>query len=340
MKPTIVHLLRLGTALLALASALPLLSAAEGESARIKFSDPAKPGTLKFNLPWAEVTISGTDGDEVIVTSSLNRKKDKPSVDKDGFRRLDDEVSFELKERNNVVSVAISGDRHGFAHGAEFRIQVPRKTNLSIRTQAGGDIAIRNIDGEIDINSMNGEVSLTDITNSAVVSTMNGEVTAIFSGAPVKPVSITTMNGEIDLRLPADAKANLRMRTHNGSIRTNFPDTALVAKTERTAASVDDGAAVHPTVREVARAAREVAREVTREVSRAVREAAREVAASEAAASDDASDEPAIAPAAPMPPMPAIAGFSRKTITGTLNGGGVDISLTSMNGTITLRRNP
>ena len=44
-----------------------------------------------------------------------------------------------------------------------------------------------------------------------------------------------------------------------------------------------------------------------------------------------------MAPTAPMAPLPPMPNFGGKSIVGTLNGGGVDIKLTSMNGTITLR---
>ena len=355
MKTTSHPLRRLALALCALAASTALF--AEGEASRIKFSDPSKPGTFKMSLAWADIKVTGTDGDEVVVSSSIGKKKEKgEEVDADGFRRLDDDVSFELKEKSNVVTVSMSGDQHWFSHGTEFEIQVPRNTNLVIRTQLGGDLVVSNIDGDIDVNSMNGEVALHDISSSAVVSTMNGEVKANFTKAPAKPISITSMNGEIDLRLPADTKANLRMRTHNGSIRTNFPEGVLVSKTEKIAGFKGRGYAYSY---EMGEAAREVAREVAREtraVQREVRDAVREATRAVRAAHDDKhadkdedEDEdaptPPAAPAAamaagaavaPMPPVPGWGGG--KSITGTLNGGGIDISLSSMNGTITLRQ--
>ena len=30
----------------------------DGATARVKFSDPAKPGTLKLSLPWAEARVT------------------------------------------------------------------------------------------------------------------------------------------------------------------------------------------------------------------------------------------------------------------------------------------
>lgn len=318
-----------------------------GSTARVQFSDAARPGTLRLSLPWAEARITGTDGREVIVTSTLDQKGHN-EVDHEGFRRLDEDVTFELTEKDNVATITIAGDNMWAAHGAEFEIKVPRNTNLVIRTEAGGDIEVNGVEGDLDINSMNGEVTLRDIVSSAVVNTMNGEISASFKQAPTKTVSLSSMNGEIDLRLPADTKANLRMRTHNGSIRTNFPDGVLTAKTEKaTRVSAD----ARPEVREVERQmARETARlnrdeaKLAKEVAKAAAEAtrvgmeiAREVSrevSREIARANAEGDGHHVMPVPPVPPLP---NFGGKSIVGTLNGGGIDIKLTSMNGTITLR---
>src|SRR6186713_1881276 len=61
----------------------------DGATARVKFSDPSKPGTLKLSLPWAEARVTAYDGNEVIVTSTLDEKSHHREVDSDGFRRLD-----------------------------------------------------------------------------------------------------------------------------------------------------------------------------------------------------------------------------------------------------------
>jgi hypothetical protein len=333
----------------------------EGTTVRAKFSDPGKPGTLKLSIPWAEAHITGTDDNEIVVTSSLDEHGRQKEVDDEGFRRLDEDVTFELVEKDNVATISIAGDNPWVSQGAEFKIKVPRNTNLVLRTEAGGDIEVGGVEGDIDISSMNGEVTLTDIGSSAVVNTMNGEIKASFAKVPTKPVSLSSMNGEIDLRLPGDTKANLRMRTHNGSIRTNFPEGALQAKTEKK----PTGADARPDSREYREYQREIAR-VDRERARVEREAARiaaEVEAAVAAETAEAAEAPTpapspratprvhvapvapiapvapMAPMAPMPPMPPMPNFGGKSIVGTLNGGGVDIKLTSMNGTITLRAN-
>jgi len=348
--------LLLASALVAFAS----VSAAESPD-RIKFSDPSKPGTLKLNLPWADVKVVGTDASEVTVRSSLGQKAEAEKPDEDGFRRLDTESTFELIERNNVVTIAPAGDDPSwFAPGAEFTIEVPRNTRLSLRTQMGGDVQVSTVDGEIEVNGMNGDITLEQVSGGVVVNTMNGEVRATFARPPAKPVSITSFNGEIDVHLPTDAKANLRLRTQTGSIRTNFPDSVLVTKNERVG-RVGGFAAPAPvnaaqTIREQAELARALAAEhaaAARDAAAGAREAAQSArnearAAGRATAATPVAPAPAAAPIeapapvdsavlAPLPPLNA-GPFGGKSIVGTLNGGGAEISLSSMNGTITVRQ--
>jgi hypothetical protein len=337
MKTNIPHrFLRL--ALLVSLAAAPLARADEGSTATVKLSAPDKPATFTLDVPWAEIRITGGDGDTITVDSSLNQKNSRPA--KPGsLRRLDNEVSFELTEKDNVVTLSVGGDNPWSAHDAEFKISVPRSIALNLKTGMGGDLVVKGVEGDIEIENMNGEVSLDGLKGSAVIATMNGEVRAVYAAAPTKPISITSMNGEIDLRVPADTKANIRMNTHNGSILTDFGEDVLKTKTEGSGKSggysysygSHEGvahaaaAAAADATRVAVQVARDVQREVQREVARAVKEGTGENTA-----------RAPRAPRAPRPPMPPITGG--KLVSGTLNGGGVDIKVSTMNGEITLRQ--
>jgi len=381
------HLLRCLLAAGLTAFALARAHADEDNTiATVTLSAPGKPATLRVDMPWADIQIVGTDGNTVTVESALAQKGAKPTR-KDGLRRLDDEVTFDLSEKDNVVTLRMAGENPWASHDADFKIKVPRAMGLDIKTEAGGDLTVKNVDGDLDISNMNGEVKLEGISGSAVVNTMNGEVHAVYAKVPAKLISITSMNGEVDLRVPADTKANVKLRTHNGTILTDFDDTALKTKTEgRTGNNNysyhyngDAGQIARDAARAAAdatRAAMQIARDVSREVKREVERAQKEADEDEAkAAADDAkaaADEAKAdkeeaeaaatptakavasdgssptAPVAPMAPhtphaaraprapMPPITGG--KTVTGTLNGGGVDIKISTMNGEITLRQ--
>jgi len=75
-------------------------------------------------------------------------------------------------------------------------------------------------------------VKLDNISGGALVETMNGEITAhILELRDGKPLSFASMNAsEVALHLPAEAKANIRLRTQNGTILTDFDEKVLALR--------------------------------------------------------------------------------------------------------------
>jgi hypothetical protein len=208
---------------------------------------------------------------------------------------------------------------------------------LKLKTEAGGDLQVRGVEGDIDVENMNGEVKLDGLVGAATISTMNGEVRAVYAKAPQKPISIVSMNGEVDLRVPGDTKANIRMSTHNGSILTDFSEDALKTKTEGGKSGNYSYSYGH---NEAARAAAEAARDAARAAAEVSRTVAREVQREVTRAVQEGTGEN-VTPRAPRPPRAPRAPMSitgGKQVTGTLNGGGIDIKMSSMNGEITLRQ--
>ncbi|HEY0947006.1 MAG TPA: DUF4097 family beta strand repeat-containing protein [Opitutaceae bacterium] len=320
----------LGAAALAVAAALPA-HAADATTASVKFSDPSKPGTVKINVAHGEIKVRGAETSEVSVTSSVEPRDQRPSQRNDGLRVISSSASFALSEKDNVVTLDYGRDRWAGAN-ADFEVVVPASANVKINSSYGGEIEVAHIDGDVEVKNMNGEVTLKELGGGALVETMNGEVEASFARLPAgKPLSFASMNGEVQLRIPADAKANVRFRTQNGAILTDFDEAALVTKTEP--ANVD----LH-TTHEAARIAGEVAREMA-QVAREVAEEVRVAVETEMGNGDRR--EAAKAPRPPRPPrapsIPAMAGG--KVVSGTLNGGGADIVITTMNGDIVVRKN-
>ena len=81
---------------------------------------------------------------------------------------------------------------HGFVGDLLIRAGVVDASGLAraldVKTEAGGDLTVKDIDGDIDISNMNGEVKLEGISGSTVVNTMNGEVLPALHGAPLRAI--------------------------------------------------------------------------------------------------------------------------------------------------------
>lgn len=337
--------------LLAAALALAFAAAsraADDDTTVVRFSDPAKPGTLKIQVSRGDVKIVGADTAAVSVRSDTQPVLGKPR--KDGLRVLTSASGFSLTEKDNVV--VLDALAEGMAGApADFTVTVPRSTHVIVQNSFGGDIQCRHLAGDLEITTLNGDVRIEDLAGGAVVSNMNGDITAVVRELrDGKPISFTSMNGAVVIRAPADAKANVRLRTQNGSVLTDFPENALVTKTEssprgatRARHTMIESGVLPPEAREALREAGRVGAEAAREMVAAVREAAIAAREGAEAARQREGAEPArppvppIAPKAPRPPVvPTITGG--KLVTGALNGGGPEISVATMNGDVTLRQ--
>ncbi|MBC7367968.1 MAG: DUF4097 family beta strand repeat protein [Undibacterium sp.] len=349
--------------------ALLFISAAragDSTSSSIKFSEPGKPGTVKIRVAHGDVRITGikSDNGEVTVKSDAQAVTSAPR--KDGLRVITAASSFALFEKANVITLdATENWSHGL--GGDFTLTVPKSTSVIITSAWGGDISCTDLSGDVEIKGLNGEVKLTNLSGGAVVETMNGgikaSITELHDG---KPLSFTSMNGEVALNLPADIKANVRLRTQNGSILTDFDDRVLVTKTEtapqtpksgrrvtvvhkdgkdtRTSDRTSDNATneeIRAAIKEGVQAGAEAAREVAqaiREAAQAAREGVQAAREAEATANSNGSSVASImgTPLPPMPPLPPMTGG--KIVSGTINGGGPDIRIATMNGDVTLRK--
>ncbi len=102
-------------------------------------------------------------------------------------------------------------------------IQVPMNFSLSLSTVNGGDIEVKNVHGDFDLNNVNGDIILKEISGSANANTINGKIIADFSKINENnPMAFTTLNGNVDLTLPANAKFSTKMKTDRGNIYTGF----------------------------------------------------------------------------------------------------------------------
>jgi hypothetical protein len=348
------------TLLLAAALALAPLGVAHADqsTSNLAFSDPAKPGTLKIRVWHGDVVIHGADVKEITVKSDSDDAA--PTPRKDGMRVLSTSSSYSLTEKANVATLEYGSD--GWSTGsADFEITVPRSTSVIVANSVHGDLQCSDLSGDIEVRSMHGDVRLDGVSGGALVETVNGEINVnVKSLAQSKPLSFTSMNGEISIHVPADLKAAIRFRTHRGVILSNFDDKVLVTKTEvsrRTHKSHDTVAPVAPAppvppispddssdvapqaakskdkdkgdsdddwkgnVRDTVRAAAIEAVDAAREAADAAREGLAEANIELSRGFES------------LPPM-----TGGKTVTGTLNGGGVEIQAATLNGDIILQK--
>lgn len=212
---------------LSMACALVQAQEPQPDRVTVPFSNPNGPKTVKASLLNGGITVRGYSGRDVIVEahsrggSRRNRRESPP--ESNGLRRIDAGSGLTVEEDNNVVEIGTGA----LNRTVDLVIQVPTQTSLKLHCTNSGNIEVENVSGELDIQNLNGAVTLRSVSGAVVAHSLNGRVMVTMDHVtPGKPMSFSTLNGDIDVTLPSSIKANVKMKTDNGDIYTDF-DIAL-----------------------------------------------------------------------------------------------------------------
>lgn len=202
-----------------LASGL-MLAQSDANRLTMPFTDPSRPGTVIVSLLQGSVTVRASSGRDVTVTSAGVREvNNQASGRAAGLRRLSRPAGLSITQENNVMT--IGSDR--FTSGDDVEVQVPARTHLKLNIVNGDEVVVERIEGDIEVNSMNGEITLTDVSGTVVAHATNGDVRATLRQVTAdKPMAFTSLNGDVDVTLPASVRANLKLRSDQGEVYTDF----------------------------------------------------------------------------------------------------------------------
>lgn len=198
---------------------IPKLSLAQ-EQIAVPLSNPGQPGKLEIGIVRGSISVTGYDGQEVIIKYNSDEDDDKNRVTQDGLRRIsNNSAGFEATENKNTVRISGASPMREI----NFEISVPRNFSLHLSTVNGGGLTIENINGEMELSNINGDITMHNISGSALVNTVNGDVTATFNSVDNnKPMAFSNLNGDIDITFPANAKLTAKMKSEWGEVFTDF----------------------------------------------------------------------------------------------------------------------
>jgi Putative adhesin len=187
----------------------------------VPLSDASRPALIEVSLVQGSITVRGGNRKDVVVTA--RGETDRPSrrfdADASGLRRIPQTAGFRISEEGNRVKVSSDSPNRSIT----FEIEAPTRTNLKLSTVNGGEILVENLEGEIDVNNTNGGITLNNVGGSVNAGTTNGSVRATMTRVTAeRTMAFTSLNGTVDVTLPPATRANLRMRSDNGDVFSDF----------------------------------------------------------------------------------------------------------------------
>lgn len=215
-------------------------ASAQDDTQVVPFSDPSRIGKVEVQLLSGSITVRGENRRDVAVVLQAG-SPGRPQVERSappGMRRLTQTPSFTISEERNEIKIESASMGKG---EGSVEIRVPLKANLKLGSVNGGTVTVENVEGDLEIQNVNGPVSLNNVAGSVVANSVNGGVTAKLSRVTAdKAMAFTSFNGKVDVTLPPSIKANLKMRSDQGDIFTDF-DVALRPGGEKPNPTRNDG---------------------------------------------------------------------------------------------------
>jgi len=199
----------------------------------VPLSDPTRPGTLHVGLIHGSINVKASNRKDVLVEvhAREHAESDERPAQAGGLRQIAQPLAFTVEEESNRVEVSSNDPRHA----CDISIEVPARIDLNLSTVNSGEIQVEGVDGEQEISNVNGGIKLTHVGGSVVAHTTNGAVIVTLTRVTAgKPMAFTTLNGAVDVSLPPTTKANLRLRSDNGQLFTDFDFTQQAVEMKET----------------------------------------------------------------------------------------------------------
>lgn len=206
----------------------------------LSFSGPAAPRTVRIDNVSGDVRVTGYDGATVEISAArLARAESQERLQK-GL----EEVQLKISERDNTIEAYVDGpfrchcegrnginyrgrNYYGYEVRYDFDVRVPRAAKVWIRNVNSGEVSVTGIGGGYDVENINGGITMRDVAGSGRVYALNGGLHVTFRDNPRESSYFGSLNGVVEAAFRPGLSADIRFKTFNGAVYTDFPVTYL-----------------------------------------------------------------------------------------------------------------
>jgi hypothetical protein len=193
-----------------------------GQELVVPLSKPGQPVVLEVSLTQGAISVTGYEGAQVIVKYTIEESSDSEDEveEVDGMMRIpDSSVGLTIEEEDNLVGISTDWS----SQEVNLEVRVPVRTSLRINCVNGGEMKVSGVTGTHELSHTNAGITAVDIRGSVVADTTNGDlVVELLEMNPDTPMSFSSFNGDVDITFPSTLRADLRMRSGQGDIFSDF----------------------------------------------------------------------------------------------------------------------
>ena len=213
-------------------------------------AQPQVPETIRRSMPWpgapAVFELSNINGSvrivaedrhdiSIVATRTVERvgSEPEPTVD---FRQEGERVLVCGDARRCGCHVDWPRDEHRRGDDdrtkvrVDFEVRLPKSATLDVCTVNSGTLKVEGTEGRYTLRNVNGDLEMVRVRGAGRASTVNGDLEASFTAPPDAAAEFRTVNGHVDVTLPASLSADLRLKSMNGGLYTDFETTPLPSK--------------------------------------------------------------------------------------------------------------
>ncbi|MEN7546824.1 DUF4097 family beta strand repeat-containing protein [Rapidithrix thailandica] len=179
--------------------------------------------TLDINILNSELIIEGYDGKELIITAEGHEPAPERAKGlKPLYSNVEDNsgIGLSIVSKGNQIDITRASRK-----SIQYHFKVPRKANITIGQGniPGEDLHIKNMEGELAVQTLNGDVTLENVSGPLYISSTSGDVVVKFSELnQSKNSAIAAVSGFVDITLPSREKANLKLSSISGEVFTDL----------------------------------------------------------------------------------------------------------------------
>jgi hypothetical protein len=194
-------------------------AARQPESITVPLSRPGEPISMHIDIISARIEVIGEERKDVALAITLGGGRRKIVTPSGAKTLAGGGAGLEINERDNRVSIESDGPPNPVSIVA----RVPRRAKLDLSTVNEGEIIVRDIIGDLQLENVNGPITATNINGTVIAESVNAPVTVgLAAVAPGGATSVSTLNGDITLTLPSNVKTELHLDSGRGEINSDF----------------------------------------------------------------------------------------------------------------------